>query len=121
MAAPTVVVDAENVRRSTWPNVGRAELVELCRSWASARGVRAVVVFDGPAPGLGPGKHVLDEHCTVVGTSGETADEWILRATRGAGHHWLVTSDRALRELAGDGAERTIGGGAFLKELQSSR
>jgi hypothetical protein len=121
MAVPTVFVDAENVRRSAWPNVGRSDLVELCCAWARAHGMHAVVVFDGPAPELGPGEHVLDEHCTVVGTAGESADEWILRTTPDAAPFWLVTSDRALRERAGEGADRTIGGGAFLKELRTLR
>jgi hypothetical protein len=31
--------------------------------------------------------------------------------------HWLVTSDRELRERAGSGAERVIGGGSFLRQL----
>jgi hypothetical protein len=37
-----------------------------------------------------------------------------------AGHEpfWLVTSDRALRELAGDGAEKVVGGGRFARELR---
>jgi len=46
----TVLVDAENVRRSRWPNLSRQELVERCRSWAEARGFDLRVVFDGPAP-----------------------------------------------------------------------
>ncbi len=120
MAAPTVFVDAENVRRSTWPNVTRAELVELGCAWAAEERVRAVIVFDGPAPGVGVGEHVLTEHCAVVGTDGESADSWIARATRSAGRFWLVTSDRGLRAQAGEGAERVIGGGRFLKELRNT-
>jgi len=29
-----VLVDAENVRRSQWPNISEEELVELVREWA---------------------------------------------------------------------------------------
>ena len=35
--------------------------------------------------------------------------------------YWLVTSDRELRELAGRGAERVIGGGTFANELLKRR
>jgi hypothetical protein len=31
-----VVVDAENVRRSLWPNMPPEELVERVRAWAAA-------------------------------------------------------------------------------------
>jgi hypothetical protein len=101
-----VLVDARNVLRSRWPNVPEAELVERCRAWAEERGVQAVLVFDGQAPE------------GAIGTGGESADDWIARA---AGElqkpYWLVTSDRELRERAGARAERTIGGGGFLREL----
>jgi hypothetical protein len=30
-----VVVDAENVRRSRWPNISRQQLVERAREWAA--------------------------------------------------------------------------------------
>ena len=119
MSTPTVFVDAENVRRSTWPNVTRSELVELGCAWAAERRLRAVIVFDGPAPAVGVGEHALADHCAVVGTAGETADSWLERATRDAGCFWLVTSDRELRERAGEGADRIIGGGTFLKQLRS--
>jgi predicted RNA-binding protein with PIN domain len=101
-----VLVDARNVLRSRWPNVPEDELVERVLSWAEGEGVRAVVVFDGRAPEGG------------VGTKGESADDWIARsASELAEQYWLVTSDRELRERAGTRAERTIGGGAFLREL----
>jgi predicted RNA-binding protein with PIN domain len=120
MSATTVFVDAENVRRSTWPNVTRSELVDLVCAWAAKQRVRAVIVFDGPAPDAGFGEHALAEHCTVVGTERESADSWIARATGGAGPFWLVTSDRGLRARAGEGAERIIGGGRFLDELRDT-
>jgi predicted RNA-binding protein with PIN domain len=114
---PTVLVDGRNVLRSQWPNIPEDELVRLVCEWAERNGVRAVVVFDGRAP-AGP----QNDHCSVQGTSGESADEWLVRRAaelRADGERfWLVTSDRALREAAGDGAERTIGGGSFANELR---
>ena len=110
--------------RSQWPNVPEQELVELCKSWAARNACRTVVVFDGRAPDVLVGEEVLDAHCVVVGTGGESADDWIVRA---ASEHaakrepyWLITSDRALRAAAGARAERTIGGGAFARTLTGS-
>jgi hypothetical protein len=102
----TVLVDARNVLRSRWPNVPEAELVERCRAWAEEQGVTALLVFDGPAPD------------GAIATGKESADDWIARAaTELDAPYWLVTSDRELRERAGGNAERTIGGGSFLREL----
>jgi len=115
-------VDARNVLRSEWPNMPDRELLERCRTWANEHGRRAVVVFDHKAPGGLVGERELDERCVLVGTGSESADEWIARAA--AEHaaegrrYWLVTSDRTLREVAGRRAERTIGGGSFLRELR---
>jgi predicted RNA-binding protein with PIN domain len=110
-----VLVDAENVRRSRWPNVGPVELVELVAAWTEREDVDAVVVFDGPAPEGGP------ECVEVVGTSGETADDWITRAAAkyvAEGRPYrLATSDRGLRAAAGRSAEQIVGGGAYLQEL----
>jgi predicted RNA-binding protein with PIN domain len=118
--APVVLVDARNVLRSTWPNIPELQLVELCRKWASAQGCRAVVVFDGAAPGCDGGERV-----ELVSTGSESADDWIAReATRlrgSGGRFWLVTSDRELRARAGPGAERTIGGGTFARSLLDLR
>jgi hypothetical protein len=95
--APKVFVDAENVRRSLWPNIPRDELVELVDAWAERAGVEPIVVFEGE----------------------ETADDRIAReAAELDGPYWLVTSDRGLRERAGAGAERVIGGGSFARELR---
>lgn len=101
-----VLIDARNALRSRWPNVPEAELVELARSWAQERGLRAVLVFDGQAPE------------GAIGTKRESADDWIARAAAEIEEpYWLVTSDRELRKRAGSRAERTLGGGAFLREL----
>lgn len=92
-----VYVDAENVRRSLWPNIPRDELVELVEAWGEREGVDPVVVFEGE----------------------ETADDRIAReAAELDGPYWLVTSDRELRERAGQRAERVIGGGSFARELR---
>jgi Xaa-Pro aminopeptidase len=104
-AEPIVFVDGENVRRSRWPNLTKEQLLERTRTWAEAEGVEPVVVFDGSSP---PG---------ATGTDSETADDWLIREAPQHARYWLVTSDRALREAAGAGAERTIGGGAFLELL----
>lgn len=87
-----MLVDAENVRRSRWPNVGRDVLEERVREWASRQGHEPVVVFEGT----------------------ESADDWIARQD---GPYWLVTSDRELRRRCGDRAVRITGGGEFLEEL----
>jgi predicted RNA-binding protein with PIN domain len=114
----TVLVDGRNVQRSQWPNMPDEELVERARAWAELHGHRLVLVFDGRAPGPLVGEQELDERTTLVGTGGESADDWLIReapAYRGA---WLVTSDRALREAVGEAAERMIGGGTFLRMLE---
>jgi hypothetical protein len=91
-----VFVDAENVRRSAWPNVSRDELVRLVDDWAEREGVDARVVFE----------------------SSETADDTIAREAAAEDRYWLVTSDRGLRERAAGRAERVIGGGSFLRRLR---
>ena len=118
----TVLVDARNVLRSQWPNIPEDELVQRCRAWATARDCRAVLAFDGTAPGGVVGERRVDDRCTLVGTGDESADDWLVRRTRtladeGA-RFWLVTSDRALRAAAGTHADRVVGGGAFGRELQ---
>ena len=92
----TVVVDAENVRRSIWPNVSRERLVELVDRWAEGRDFDVLIVFEGEE---------------------ESADDRIVRETAALDRYWLVTSDRELRQRAGGAAERVIGGGSFVREL----
>ena len=97
-----MLVDAENVRRSRWPNIAGKELVELCGAWAMREGVEIEVVFEPPRG---------------------TADEVIARRARDLARegsaYWLVTSDRSLRALVGPRAERVIGGGAFVELLRA--
>ena len=77
-----------------------------------------MLVFDGEAPGGIVGERRLDEQGTLVGSGRESADEWLIREAPRFRDAWLVTSDRALREAAGSGAARLVGGGAFLRELE---
>jgi hypothetical protein len=93
---PTVLIDAENLRRSRWPNVDRNELEERARDWAARNGHEIVLVWE---------------------RRDENADDWIARNARKHRPYWLVTSDRELRERAGADAERVIGSGSFLREL----
>jgi hypothetical protein len=120
MDEPTVFVDARNVIRSRWPNIPEDRFLELTREWVDHEGVRAVVVFDGPAPG-GRAISNLDERTTVVGTGSSSADNWIANeAERLAGEGrrlWLVSSDRGLRARVRESIERTIGGGSFAGQL----
>ncbi len=102
-----VVVDAENTRRSQWPNVSREELVRRTREWAEREGHELLLVFDGIPPEDGPdiiGARNADD--AIVGLAPELSSPW-----------WLVTSDRALRERVGDRPARTIGGGAFVRTI----
>jgi predicted RNA-binding protein with PIN domain len=116
-----VLVDARNVLRSQWPNLPEQELVDRCREWAGRERVRAVIAFDGRAPGGLVGEREEDDLITLVGTGSETADDWIARRAseldEASTEHWLVTSDRELRDRAGKCAARVIGGGSFLSEI----
>ena len=102
-----VVVDAENVRRSAWPNVSREELVDRARAWAKRNGEELLIVFDGEPPEAAP---------DLVGSGRRTADDVIAELD---GPFRLVTSDRALRDRVGPKAERVTGGGSFLEALRS--
>jgi hypothetical protein len=114
------LVDASNVRRSVWPNIAPEELPALVAMWAESEGVRAVLVFDGPAPDA-----VRVGSVELVSTSGESADDRIAEEAarlRDEGvDYWLVTSDRGLRARAADGAASTIGGGTLARKLVELR
>jgi hypothetical protein len=115
------LVDASNVRRSTWPNIAAEELPMLVGRWAEDEGVQAVLVFDGPSPQVEDAGPV-----ELVSTAAESADDWIARRAselraRPDERFWLVTSDRGLRARAASGAERTIGGGTFARALLALR
>ena len=92
-----VLVDAENVRRSLWPNIPKDELVALCATWAESEGHDVEVVWEGA----------------------ESADDWIARnVTELEPPLWVVTSDRELRERVEPYAERIIGGGSFARLIR---
>ena len=101
-----VFVDGRNVQRSQWPNLSDEDLLERCRDWAERHGHEVVLVFDGEAP------------AGAIGSGGESADDWLIREVPKHPGAWLVTSDRALRDAAAANAERVIGGGGFLRELE---
>ena len=102
-----VVVDAENTRRSQWPNVSREELVCRVREWAEREGHEALVVFDGAPP---------EDAADLVG-AGNADDAIVELAPTLRSPWWLVTSDRALRERVGDSPDRVIGGGSFVRTI----
>ena len=104
---PLVLVDAENVRRSAWPNLSKEELVARARAWAEREGADLLVVFDGYPPEQAP---------DLIGSGGRSADDVIAELD---GPFWLVSSDRGLRERVAGHAEKLIGGGSFLRELEA--
>jgi hypothetical protein len=118
-----VLVDARNVMRSRWPNIREARFVELAREWAEREDVDLVAVFDGRAPGERLGVHELDGRTSVVGTGGESADDWIAEhapeLARDGHLLWLVSSDRELRERVADYVDHVIGGGSFAGRLEA--
>ena len=102
-----VIVDAENVRRSQWPNVSREELVERARTWADREGHELLVVFDGEPPEDAP---------DLVGS--HDADDAIVELAAGLdGPWWLVSSDRGLRARVGHTPARIVGGGSFVRTI----
>ena len=105
-----MLVDAENVRRSVWPNIGVRELAERSAEWGRQHDALVVVVYDGAGPAV--------EGARTVNSGPASADDELVALARAErGPVWLVTSDRELRERVGDAAERAIGGGTFAREL----
>jgi len=88
-----VLVDAENVRRSRWPNLSGEELVERARAWGEREGHEVRVVFEGDR---------------------SADDEIAALAAELEGPLWVVTSDRELRRRVRPYADRSIGGGSFV-------
>jgi rRNA-processing protein FCF1 len=92
----TVLVDGENVRRSLWPNLTRAELEQRAAAWAREHGHEVIVVWEGS----------------------ENADDRIAREVQKLPPPlWVVTSDRELRGRVADHVERVVGGGSFARRL----
>jgi hypothetical protein len=95
----TVLVDAENVRRSLWPNMPGDELEERSADWADREGHEVQIVWEGNESGDDRIARLVEELEPPV---------------------WVVTSDRELRERVRDRAERIIGGGSFARELRGA-
>ena len=102
-----VIVDAENVRRSLWPNLSPEALVGRARGWAAREGHDVVIVFDGPAP----------EEAPDLASSRYADDEIVRLADEADGPVWVVTSDRGLRARLAGRADRIVGGGTFARNL----
>lgn len=116
-----IVVDGANVRRSTWPNVGEAQLVEAVDRWAASdhADARVVVFFDAR-------ERVAESTDRVEVRVVSYADDEIVDAAHEGvrrGEVVLVaTSDRELRRrLEEVGAEIPWGGGRLLNELGLGR
>lgn len=102
----TVIVDAENVRRSRWPNLSKSELVERARVWAAGGRHDLRIVFDGEPP----------EQAPDLVESRYADDEIVRLAATVSRPVWVVTSDRALRARL-ERTERVLGGGEFVRAL----
>ena len=95
----TVLVDAENVRRSLWPNMPGEELEQRSEAWGKEHRHDVRVVWEGT----------------------ESGDDQIARLVKELDPPiWVVTSDRGLRDRVRGQAERIIGGGSFARELRTS-
>jgi hypothetical protein len=95
----TVLIDAENVRRSLWPNMPGEELERRSEAWGKDHRHDVQVVWEGT----------------------ESGDDQIARLVKELDPPiWVVTSDRGLRDRVRDHAERIIGGGSFARELRTS-
>jgi hypothetical protein len=104
---PLVIVDAENVRRSVWPNLSPEELAARARAWATREGHDLQIVFDGTAP----------EQAPELATSTNPYDEIVRRAEEADRPLWVVSSDRGLRARLTGLADRILGGGSFARTL----
>jgi hypothetical protein len=102
-----VVVDAENVRRSRWPNISREELIDRAREWAAREGHELLIVFDGASP----------EDAQDLVSSPDADDAIVALAAELDGPWWLVSSDRRLRERVRDAPARIVGGGSFVRAI----
>jgi len=93
--AVTVIVDGENVRRSTWPNLSREQVDERAQAWAEREGHDVRLVWDEDV--------------------GYADDEIVRLARELAPPVWVVTSDRGLRDRLD--VDRLIGGGSFARTI----
>ena len=83
------------------------KVVERVREWAAHGRHDVLIVFDG-----GPPENAPD----LLGS--RNADDAIVELASGLDRPWwLVSSDRELRRRVGDGPERIVGGGSFVRDL----
>src|SRR5262249_37582166 len=102
-----VVVDAENARRSLWPNLSPEDLVAPARRWAAREGHELRVVSDGDPP----------EDADDLTASAYADDVIAALVERADGPVWVVSSDRELRRRVEVRADRVIGGGSFVRSI----
>jgi len=95
----TVLVDAENVRRSLWPNMPGEELERRSEAWGKQHGHDVLVVWEGSESGDDQMARLVVELDPPI---------------------WVVTSDRGLRDRVRGHAEHIIGGGSFARELRTN-
>jgi hypothetical protein len=93
-----VIVDGENVRRSTWPNPSRREVDHWAQAWAAREGLELRIVWDQDV--------------------GYADDEIVRLAGELEPPVWVVTSDRGLRARLD--VDRVIGGGSFLRQVRAT-
>lgn len=124
-----VLVDGSNVARCAEWRVAagtqddmalRRGLVDAVCSWAPGAEARVDIVFDGAGPWRA-GKVSASPEVRVIGSGRAEGDDVLERraanAHRARERYWLVTSDRALQEVAGARAERILDADAFVAGL----
>src|SRR5262245_8438763 len=99
-----VVVDGYNLLYARGGEPSPAAREALARDlvrWATARGRRAILVFDGWAGGARTEQQEVRGPVTVCFTRyGERADGWIVRWVSAHPEAVVVTSDRAVAQAA---------------------
>ena len=78
----TVLVDAENVRRSLWPNMPGDELVERSKAWGEQEGHDVQVVWEGRSPATTRSPVSLNELDPPV---------WVVTSDRGCANACVIT------------------------------
>ncbi len=99
---------------------GRARLCALIADWARRRQTRAIVVFDGVAPGAGLEAQLAARGLDVRFSEAQTADAVLSDLIRGAsaGKRMLVvSSDRELVRTARRHKARSVGSAEFVARL----
>jgi predicted RNA-binding protein with PIN domain len=119
-----VVVDGYNLlyARGQAPSPASREALarDLVR-WATARGRRAILVFDGWAGGERTERQEARGPITVCFTRyGERADDWIVRWVSGHPEAVVVTSDRAVAQGARRRGAAVLGAGAFAERIDAA-